>query len=453
MGYAEFLTTKRAVLQPVGFDPDWLPDIMKPFQREAVKIACHRGRCAMFESPGMGKTIQQLVVAQNAIEQTGKPSLIVAPLAVTRQTVREAINMLNLEAKQVRHQSECSTGINVTNYEMLEHFDPSKFGLVALDESGILKGYSGKFRQFATDFASGIDFRLPCTATPAPNDLIELINHAEFLSILRGKEAIAMYFIQDGNTTHKWRLKGHAKESFWKWVASWAVALQKPSDLGDFDDSEYELPPLNMHRHITSGTVSDDFLIPLEAITLSEQRAARRESMDDRVKLCADICNNTDAQTITWCDLNDESAALTKAIDGAVEVTGSMDPDTKADRLWGFANGDFKDLVTKTSIAGYGLNYQNCYTQAFCGITHSYEMMFQGIRRCYRFGQKMPVEVHLCCSENEYRVMLNIERKERESENMMRQIVAHMRGVWTNDNKRNTYDQEANYTMPAWIKG
>jgi hypothetical protein len=175
--------------------------------------------------------------------------------------------------------------------------------------------------------------------------------------------------------------------------------------------------------------------------------------MDDRVKLCADICNNTDAQTITWCDLNDESAALTKAIDGAVEVTGSMDPDTKADRLWGFANGDFKDLVTKTSIAGYGLNYQNCYTQSFCGITHSYEMMFQGIRRCYRFGQKMPVDVHLCCSENEYRVMLNIERKERESENMMRQIVAHMRGVWTNDNKRNTYDQDTNYTMPAWIRG
>lgn len=450
--YIQFLEKKKAPIQVKGFDATWIPDTLYPFQAEAVKIACHRGRNAMFEDCGMGKTLQQLVWAENVRQHTNKPILIVAPLAVAKQTANESTEKLGMDVSIVRQQSDCGSGLNICNYEMLHHFDPTQFGGLVLDESGILKGYEGKFRQFVTDFAKQIDYRLPCTATPAPNDLVELINHAEFLSILRGKEAIAMFFTQDGNTTHSWRLKGHARTPFWRWVAGWAVALQKPSDLG-FDDDGFNLPELRVHQHTVGGHITQDYLIPLQAHTMDERRQARKESINDRVARVAEIANSTNESVLVWCDLNAESDALRKAIPDAVEVRGSDSVETKISRLTGFSDGVHRVLVTKPSIAGWGMNWQHCGIQCFTGLSDSFEQFYQAVRRCWRYGRTLPVDVHIVCAETEGAVVENINRKERESHEMMRQIVAHMRDVWINDAKRNIYSDSQQIEIPSWIRG
>lgn len=448
--YQSFLASKRAPIQVKGFDALWVPDTLYPFQAESVRIACHRGRNALFQDCGMGKTLQQLVWAENVRAKTDKPVLLVAPLAVARQTASEAINKLGIDVSVVRQQSDCSQGLNICNYEMLQHFDPSQFGGLVLDESGILKGYEGKFRQFVTDFAKHIDYRLPCTATPAPNDLVELINHSEFLSILRGKEAMAMFFTQDGNTTHSWRLKGHARTPFWRWVAGWAVALQKPSDLG-FSDDGFILPELRIHQHTVGGHVTQDFLIPILAHTMDERRQARRESLSERVAKVSDIANSTNEPVLVWCDLNAESDALKRAIPDAVDVRGSDSVETKISRLTGFSDGTHRVLVTKPSIAGWGMNWQHCGTQCFTGLSDSFEQFYQAVRRSWRYGRNDPVDVHIVCAETEGAVVDNINRKERESNEMMRQIVAHMRDVWTNDAKRDSYIQSESIQLPEWM--
>lgn len=452
MSYREFLDSKQKNVELCGFDASWIPDALYPFQREAVRIACHRGRNAMFEDCGMGKTIQQLVWAENVRALKDMPVLISAPLAVVSQTCREAESKLGMSIKQVRHQDECGSGIHITNYEMLHHFDPSYFGGIVLDESAILKGYSGKFRQFVTEFAQPIPYRLPCTATPAPNDLIELINHSEFLSVLRGKEAIALYFIQDGNTTHKWRLKGHAQKDFWRWVAAWAIALQKPSDLG-FSDDGFKLPELNVEQHIVDGHIECDFLFPVQANTMQERRTARRESVNDRVRMAADIANSTSEPVIVWCDLNLESEALTKAINGAVQVKGSDTPEDKVSRMMGFVDGTHRVIVTKPSIAGHGMNWQHCNVQCFTGLSDSFEQFYQAVRRSWRYGQKRPVTAHIVTAETEGAVVSNIKRKEQQSHEMMRSIVANMKDVWTAKNRRRDYAEQVNFEMPSWIKG
>lgn len=451
MDYAEFLSTKRCTAQLAGFDATYIPDALYPFQREAVSISTHRGRSAMFQDCGMGKTIQQITWAQNVHEHTAKPVLIVAPLAVGPQTAREGDRLLNIDVAQVRDGSQIKNGISVTNYEMLERFDASEFGGIVLDESGILKGYSGKFRRFVTDFAAQIPYRLPCSATPAPNDLIEIINHAEFLGVLRGKEAIAMFFIQDGNTTHKWRLKGHAARPFWEWVAGWAIAMQKPSDLGPFDDGQFNLPELRVVQHTVGGHVTDGFLFPIEAQTLQERSMARRESIGERVGVIADIANSTTDPMIVWCGLNQESEALTAAINGAVEVRGSDTPDQKSERMMGFTDGAHRVIVTKPSIAGHGMNWQHCNLMGFVGLSDSYEQYYQAVRRCWRYGQKNPVTAHIACADTEGAVLANIERKDRQQHEMMKMIVAHMGAVWHDAKGRDAYEQQQGFTLPNWM--
>lgn len=424
--YEEFIASKRVVVEPAGFeirDGD-IHQLLFPFQRDIVRWAVGRGRAAIFADCGLGKTLQQLEWARHVAEYTGGNVLILAPLAVAAQTAREG-ERIGVGVTVCRTADDLQPGINITNYERLHHFDNAGFTGIVLDESSILKSFNGAFRQALTAFAEPITYRLACTATPAPNDLIEITNHAEFLNIMGGKEIIALFFTQDGNTTHKWRLKGHAKDDFWRWMASWSVAIRKPSDIGHADEG-FELPPLHMHQHVVRSDVTAGALMPLEAIALQDRQRARRESIADRVARTAELVASSDEQWIVWCDLNAESDALRKAIPGSVEVRGSDSPEHKEQSILAFAAGEIRVLVTKPSIAGFGVNWQGCHNMAFVGLSDSYEQQYQAIRRCYRFGQTEPVQVHVITAQAEGAVVANIQRKEAQATQMMDEIVKHM---------------------------
>lgn len=424
--YHAFLRSKSVGVVPVGFEVplSGLNPMLFDWQKRIVQWSLQRGRAALFEDCGLGKTAQQLEWANHVCRNTGRSVLILTPLAVAEQTRAEA-QKFGIAAKVCATGEESCPGITITNYEKLHHFAPDQFSGLVLDESSILKSFDGKTRKAITAFSRHIPFRLACTATPAPNDLIELTNHAEFLDVMSGKEIIALFFRQDGNTTHAWRLKGHAKGDFWRWMAEWSVAIRKPSDLG-FPDGEFNLPPLNMRSIVCDGNAIEGFLFPVEAQTLQERRSARRTSLADRVSICADLVCKSDARWIVWCDLNSESVALTKQIPGAVEITGSDSDTDKAARLLGFAAGDFRVLVTKPSIAGWGMNFQSCHHMAFVGLSDSYEQLYQAIRRCWRFGQTHAVECHIITASTEGAVVANIRRKETQATEMFDQIVKHM---------------------------
>jgi len=429
MNYTDFLNKKTQVGCDHGFEPLWMPGILFDFQKHLVEWACLKGRAAIFADCGLGKTFMQLAWAENVVRKTEHPVIIFAPLAVAEQTQREAVK-IGLEVAYCRSQSEITSGINIANYEMLEHFTPDSFGGIVLDESSILKNYGGATRKLLTEFSQNINYRLACTATPAPNDLIEIINHSEFLGLMNGKECIAMFFTQDGNTTQKWRLKGHAKKEFWTWLASWARAVRCPSDLG-FSDHSFVLPELKIIQHTTDGHIQDGYLIPMEAYTLQERLQARRLSLSSRVEACASLVNESSDPWLLWCNLNSESELLKKSIPDAVEVKGSDSLEVKKERLIGFSTGKYRVLITKPSIAGFGMNWQHCHNMAFVGLSDSYEQLYQAIRRCWRFGQKNVVEAHIIVSETEGQVVSNIERKERDSKVMISEMVKHMNEVST----------------------
>jgi len=458
--YQEFLAKKAITATPVGFtvsEEDINPQLFV-WQNAIVRWALRRGRAAIFADCGLGKTPMQLEWARHTSEQTGMPVLILAPLAVAQQTRREG-EKFGIPVTVCRKQSDVTVGINIANYEMLQHFDPAEFGGIVLDESSILKNFSGSTRQAITDFASTIHYRLACTATPAPNDLIELTNHAEFLSIMTGKEIIALFFTQDGNTTYKWRLKGHAKEDFWKWMASWSIAMRKPSDLG-YDDGAFALPPLHVHQEVVVMERQDQasagaqlYLFPVEALTLQDRRNARKVSLPDRVKRAANLINASDKPWIAWCNLNSESIALTKAIPGAVEITGSDTPEHKSNAMLDFADGKIRVLVSKPTICGLGMNWQHCAREAFIGLSDSYEQYYQAIRRVWRFGQLEDVHIYVITAEIEGAVVKNINRKEQQAKSMMDNIVRHMAGLSLDRSTRNemTYREDVvtgeNWTM------
>jgi DNA modification methylase len=421
-----------------------------PFQRDVVRWALGKGKAALFADCGLGKTPMQLEWARHVHRQTGGNVLIIAPLAVAQQTATEGAKF-GVEVTICREASEIQPGINVTNYEMLHKFSPEAFVGLVLDESSILKAYGGTYRKQLTEFAERIPYRLACTATPAPNDLIEVINHAEFLGVMRGKEMIALFFTQDGNTTHAWRLKGHAKRDFWSWMATWCVAIRKPSDLG-YDDGRFTLPELRIHQETVEVTPDNlTTLFPMEATTLQERLKARRESIGDRVARCADLVSGSEEPWIIWCNLNRESEMLTRAIPGAVEVTGSDSPEAKEKAMLDFTAGRIRVLVTKPSIAGFGMNWQHCAKVAFVGLSDSWEQYYQAVRRCWRFGQTRAVDVYLITAETEGAVVANINRKEREAASMFEEIVDHMAGLQLGETTRQEMDyQEDTVTGPAW---
>jgi hypothetical protein len=408
--YADFLAQKRRAASATGFavDPNRLPARLFPFQRDIVTWAIHRGSAAIFAGTGLGKTGMQLSWAREVERETQKPVIVVAPLAVAPQTIAEG-EKIGIAVRHVREATDVSDrGVHVINYDRLSRLAPSLFGGVVLDESSILKAHDGKTRTAIIEGWAGTRFRLACTATPAPNDYMELANHAEFLGIGTRAEMLATYFVHDGGETQKWRLKGHAEGEFWKWVASWAVMLTSPADLG-YDASGYDLPPLRIVEHVVESKASDTgAMFAFEANTLNERRSARRASTAERVQVVANIiAAEPEEPWLVWCDLNDESSALKRAIPNAVEVRGSDSPEDKESRLIGFSDGSVSRMITKSSIAGFGMNWQHCARIAFCGVSDSWESFYQAIRRCYRFGQTREVVVHVVTSSAENTVLQN----------------------------------------------
>jgi DNA modification methylase len=429
MPYEEFLQSKRIKVVSSGFEvskEDINPKLFD-FQVDITKWALAKGKAAIFCGCGLGKTPMQLEWAHHVHEHTGGDVLILAPLAVAEQTKREG-EKFDVLVHLCRSQEDIKPGINITNYEMLHKFDPGHFVGIVLDESSILKSFEGKVRTQIIDSFQSTPFKLACTATPAPNDHMELGNHAEFLGVMSRTEMLSCFFVHDGGDTSKWRLKGHAVKPFWEWMASWSVMMTSPSDLG-YDGSRFVLPELRLHEIVVDKT---GYYVK-EAQTLQDRRGARRDSIVDRVGCAAQIANQDDNSCLIWCDLNVESEALTKAINGAVEIRGSHDPDYKAVTMEKFSKSEIKKLVTKPSIAGHGVNWQHCSKAIFVGLSDSFEQYYQAVRRCWRFGQDKPVDVYLITSEKEGAVVKNIKRKEKEFEGMLRGMISATQELTANN--------------------
>ena len=459
MRYEDFLAGKQHIPPSCGFEVD-KPAMnihMFEWQKDITRWALRKGRAALFEECGNGKTIQQLEFADQVAKREGMPVLIVAPLTVGAQTLREA-QKFGYSAAICRTQDDVTPGINITNYEMLQHFDGRSFAGVVLDESSILKNYTGKMRNQIIEMFKDTPYRLSCTATPSPNDYMELGNQVEFLGIMSRTEMLATYFIHDGSDTGKWRLKGHAEDRFWEWVSTWAVVLTCPGDLG-YPNDGYILPSLNMTEHIVEVKSDGEYsLFGCEiAKTLTERRDARRASLRERCEQAAEIiAQNPDDQWVCWCDLNAESELLAEFIPNSEEVRGSDKPDAKEDALMRFANGALRVLITKPSIAGFGMNWQQCHNMIFVGLSDSYEQMYQAIRRCYRFGQKRPVNVHIVTSAAEGAVKANVERKEQQAAEMKRNMVQYTKEILRKDIRGQErivipYDPQIAMIVPDWV--
>lgn len=458
MDYKQFLENKKIIAHSQGIDIDRqkLHKMLFDFQKDLVWWALKKGRAALFTMTGTGKTLMQCEWAKQIHNQTGGDVLILAPLAVSSQTVREA-KKIDLDINLCRSQKDVKTGINITNYEILHKFTPEKFEGIVLDESSILKAYDGKTRTEIIEAFKNTPFRLACTATPAPNDYMELGNHSEFLGVMNRTEMLSMFFVHDGGDTSKWRLKGHAENKFWEWVASWAAVLSRPSDIG-YDDGLFELPPLHIHEEVIKAEKpAEGMLFPVAAKTLQERRNARKSTIKERVERCAEIVNSTDEPFLVWCDLNAESEALVKAIPGAVEVKGSDSNEHKEKAMTDFSEGNIRVLVTKPSIAGFGMNWQHCRNMAFVGLSDSFEQYFQAVRRCWRFGQKNPVNVYIIISELEGEVKKNIERKEQDATRMINEMVQYTKEI-TKRNIRSTtreiteYNPSLKIRIPEWLR-
>ncbi len=457
-GYHAFLARKAVVDPPTGLEaiPD-LPAQLFAFQRDITTWALKRGRAALFAGTGLGKSFMELAWADAIHRETGKDILHLAPLAVSAQLVREA-DKFGIAARQVREQSECFSGTNITNYQKIDHFDLSRFGGVILDESSILKNQTGHYRTELVERCKGLPFRLAATATPAPNDFMELGNHAEFLGVMSYTDMLATFFTHDGSETQKWRLKGHAEQAFWKWMASWAVMLRKPSDLGYANDG-YDLPPLNQFQHVVAADYAPNMdtglLFPMQAASLQERIAARRGTVGDRVAKAAEL-TPSDRPFVWWCNLNSESAALAAAIPDAVEISGADSEDAKERKLIDFSAGRIRVLVTKPSICGFGMNWQHCADTGFVGLNDSFEQIYQAIRRFWRFGQTKPVNVHFIASEIEGAVVANIKRKEADADRMAAAMVLHMADLSTREVRglerdKGEYNPALSMRLPNWL--
>jgi len=426
MEYAEFLAKKEILDARSGFEPGPVNPMLYDFQAAITRWALRRGRAAIFCDCGLGKTPMQLEWARQVCDHTGNAVLILAPLAVSNQTQREGIKF-GIPVNICESQDDVVNGINITNYEKLHKFDPGFFSGVVLDESSILKSYSGKFRNQIIESFSTTPYKLACTATPAPNDFMELGNHSEFLNVITRSEMLSMFFINDTANVGTWRLKGHGEEKFWKWICSWAVMLSKPSEIG-FDDAGFVLPELNIIEHVIEfGKPLPGYLFAQKAETLNERRQARRESINDKIGVIQDIITEDDSWLI-WCDLNNESESISKAID-AVEITGAQENEEKEEKMLGFTTGRHRVIVTKPKIAGFGMNWQHCNNVIFAGLSDSYEAFYQAIRRCWRFGQKQSVNCHIITTDIEGNIVDNIKRKEADALKMRAEMIKHMADI------------------------
>ncbi len=450
MDYLQFIERKGITSESSGFDIDRddLSLALFDFQRDIVRWALKKGKSAIFADCGMGKTLMQLEWSQKVHEHTGGDILILAPLSVAAQTEREGAKF-GYEVTICETQDDVRDGLNITNYEKLERFDVSRFIGVVLDESSILKSFTGKIRSMIIDRFSDTPYRLACTATPAPNDFMELGNHSEFLRIMTREEMLATYFVHDGGQTSRWRLKKHAESIFWQWMASWSVFIDDPANLG-YEVSGYELPKLNIIQVVVDG---DDPVT--ETLTLAQRRRARKDSLELRCQKAAGLVNSNDEQWLVWCDLNDESHRLWELCEDSWEIKGSDKPSYKMETMMDFSNDRIKCLVTKPSIAGFGMNWQQCHNMIFVGLSDSYEQYYQALRRCWRFGQVHEVNVYIVISAKEGCVKENIERKEQDSRRMQRAMIELTKDI-TKKELREThrivtpYEAGVEMVLPGW---
>ena len=450
--YADFLASKRPLVGNLGptVNAGQIHPMLFPFQRDLVRWAVRKGRAALFADTGLGKTFMQLEWAR----LIGKPTLIVAPLSVARQTVREALK-IGLTVRYVRDRSEVDGLLSITNYEMVEHFDPAAFPCVVLDESSILKSLDGKTRQKLTEMFADTPYRLCATATPAPNDIAEIGNHSEFLGVMPHHEMLSAFFVHGSMDSGKdgWRLKGHAEDAFFRWLASWGMSIRRPSDLG-YDDDGFILPELSIEpEFIPADYVPDGQLFFGGLGGIKDRSAVRRRTLAPRVAHAADLVNATDGQWIVWHGLNDEGYALRDAIPGSVLVEGSQSPEAKAAAIEAFQDGVHRVLVTKPRIAGFGMNLQNAHQMAFVGLSDSWEAYYQSIRRCWRFGQTEPVRAHIVLSDAEAEIYENVMQKEGEATRMQERLIEHIaafeRGELDGNPESFEY-QEATVRRSAW---
>lgn len=452
MNYSDYVTSKTAIASRAGVHAASLPYELMPHQSDLARWALRRGRAAIFADTGLGKSRMQVAWADQ-VSRHGDV-LILAPLAVAPQTVREG-EAIGVTVTHCRGDDDVRSGINIINYDRLHLIDTSRFVGVVLDESSIIKHHTSKTLGALMNAFANTPYRLCATATPAPNDWMELGTHAQFLGVRSQAEMLAEFFVHDGGETQKWRLKGHARRAFWQWVASWGAMVRSPADLGH-DASMYELPPLTTHEHIVRGMVVDGQLFPGGTMTLSERRQARKDSIDDRVAACAAIVNKSIRPWVVWCELNAEGDALQSAIPGAIQVAGADDAETKESRLVDFMSGRARVLISKTSICGFGLNWQHCANVAFVGVSDSWESYYQAVRRCWRFGQTRPVDVHLFVSEAEATVLENLKRKEQDARAMGDALAAEtagavMESVLGQAREYNEYAPAKAMTLPGFM--
>lgn len=432
MSYEAFIERKTHLGGDHGFDPLWVPEFLFPFQRNLVEWALRKGRAALFEDCGLGKTVQYLVWAWNVHRHTGKPVLVLTPLAVSHQTVAEALKF-GIDAARSLH-GEIPAPIVVTNYERLHHFDSAKFGGVVCDESSCIKNFDAQRTGAITDFMRKLPLRLLCTATAAPNDYIELGTSSEALGNLGHMDMLARFFKNDQNSNHpnrlragsgKWRFRGHAERDFWRWICSWARAIRKPSDLG-FSDDGFDLPPMVTEQHLVKAArPRPGRLFDSPAETLEEQREERRRTLPERCEKAAELVNSTGSPAVVWCHLNPEGDLLAKLIPDAVQVSGKDSDDAKEEAFEAFAAGKVRVMVSKPVIAGWGLNWQHCAHQTFFP-SHSFEQWYQCTRRSWRYGQKSAVKVDIITTEGEAAVMGNLQRKADAAAEMFDRLVEHM---------------------------
>lgn len=429
MNYNDFLDTKQIRFESKGFNVELeeINDQLFDWQKKLTQWSLFKGRSALFEDCGLGKTIQQLEWARIVHEKTGGNVLILAPLAVSLQTKREG-GKFGINVNIAKDNDSIKPGINITNYEKIERFDPSLFTGVVLDESSILKSFTGKTTMYLIEAFRETQYKLCCTATPAPNDFMELGNTAEFLGVMTRVEMLSMFFINDASNTGTWRLKGHVEKSkFWEWLSSWSMVIKKPSDIG-YDNAGFDLPELKIHKHILKFTGKKTTLFTEEASTLSERREAKKESLPERLARSIEIVNNDISKKwLLWCNYNIEGEQLKKAIQNSVEIKGADTINHKESSIINFANGEIDVLITKPKIAGFGVNLQICHNVIFFGLSDSYEQFYQAVRRCWRFGQDHTVDVHVVIGEREQAILRNIERKERDAQLMFDSMVKYMK--------------------------
>lgn len=451
--YREFIASRAVKSSKSGFEPDKLNDGLKLHQKAVVDFALNRGKSAAFLDTGLGKSFIELEFAKQCAEYTGKPSLILTPLAVAGQMVREG-QKFGIDARQIKEQSDVGSGVMVANYERLGKLDPSSFGAVILDESSILKSFQGKIRTMMVEAFKNTPFKLAATATPSPNDHMELGNHAEFLDTMRQQEMLSKWFINDTSTaSQEWRIKGHARDDFWQWVSSWSRCATLPSDLGG-DDTGYSLPPIDMRLHTVEADRQENtqgMLFRIPELSATSFHAEKRLTMKQRCELASMLATHGSPVTV-WCESNEESAFLAKSIPDAREIVGSMTPEKKEELILGFLDGDFRVLVAKPKLAGFGLNFQHCAHAVFASVSYSYEQFYQAQRRSHRFGQSQVVRNDVVIADTEKAIWDIVNVKAEKHAEMKRSMADAMKKTQVEGKRRVAYDRPLDVWFPDWIK-